>query len=172
MNNIHSTIATPLAIVGFGSGAIGYVAKASPQGMGFAIAYTLMLLGMMKELKEESGFEPDSINFFSIGGNIFAGMMFLFLIKTSAIAKVAAAGFLTCGLSQAFLYFKKDNAKNYRKVERVLSVIGATLLLTYYISSSNDLLNQHVMTSMMFASTMLLSLYYGITLGLLVDPSV
>lgn len=140
--------------------------------MGFAIAYTLMLLGMMKELKEESGFEPDSINLFSIGGNLFAGLMFLLLIKTSFIAKVAAAGFLTCGLSQAFLYFKKDNAKKYRKLDRILSVIGATLLLTYYIYASNDLFNQQVMTTMMFASTMLLSLYYGITLGVLLDPSV
>lgn len=171
MNNIRSTIATPLAIVGFGTGAIGYLAKVSTDGMGFAVAYTLMLLGMMKELKEESGFEPDGINLYSIIGNIIAGI--LLIMKPLSIAKVAAVGFLICGISQVILYsIKKDVAKKYQSLNRGASIVGALLLLTYYISSSHTMLNQNSMTSMLFASAMLLSLYYGITMGILLDPSV
>lgn len=153
--NIQSTIATPLAIVGFGTAAIGYIGRTTLHSWGFAVAYGLLVVGMMKELQEEAGFRDKKLtNYYVAAGYFLASIMCL--LNKEPIYLVGSIGFLVLGLTQ-FPQVSKG-------IQKALTIGASALLVAYYIANSTALLNARE-TNLVFASNTILAVYYGIFLG-------
>lgn len=162
----RSTIATPLAIVGFGMASISYLAKGAPAQWLMATAFGLLVVGMMRNLQEEAGLGDLYPNAFSVLGNVLATFAILWAGNgTGWLAMLASAAFLWNGIVHAMVWKKKAPSRT----ARILALTGAFAMFAYFTLHSYGMF-QSGDTSMLFASSIILAVYFGITMGIDLGP--
>lgn len=150
-------------MVGFGMGALGYALQKDkhPSYWFMSVAYGLLTVGMMRNLQEEAGLGDVFPNMFSVLGYVLAACAIVGTRPHTWGVLLPAAAFLWNGVVHALLWKKKLGPN----IGRVVSMIGATALLCYYVLMSHALL-LYGDAHLMFASAVILAVYYGITLGM------
>lgn len=149
----NSTLATPMAIVGLGMATIGYFTR------GYILlgaSYALLVVGMMQELKEEAeGEAPARRNYLNIVG--LAVIALIMLTGRGFLSYIGVLGFGAGAVALAL-------GETHKKMVAPLKALSHVCLLLFF-SVSGYVLYELRDTSLLFASNVILAVFFGITLG-------
>ena len=162
-----SSVATPLAIIGYTIGALGYMIKMSGYGFAMMAAYILILVGMIMALQQEpleQTIKKPGSNLIAIAGYALAAITLAF--ASNGKNKITIFG-LGLGLSLGALGYSlyaigklQDNSKKW--VHVALTTTGSIALASYYASLTHSLFENND-TNLIFASGVCLAVYFGMT---------